>query len=151
MLTRLTSQKPISQIRGIRVGIVASCYNKDLTSRLLKHTEKTLHQSGVKTIRIVRVPGAYEIPLAVQTMARRHRCDVIIALGVVLAGKTSHADHIALAAAIHLQRISLDTRIPVIHQILTPRNLKEARARVTLRGMEAARAAIEMVRALRNL
>jgi 6,7-dimethyl-8-ribityllumazine synthase len=151
MLRKGKVQKKTAAPKGLKVAIVAACYNPSLTDALLRATVETLSKSGVHHPKIVRVPGSYEVPVVVAKLARSRRYEVIIALGVVLQGKTSHAEHITLSSTLNLQRLSLETGIPIIHQILTPRNLRDARARVRMRGVEAAQVAIEMAGIIRAL
>ncbi len=134
-----------------QIGIVAAQYNLPLVDSLLSYTVKALNQAGIHRIHITRTPGSYEIPVIIMTLAQSHKYDVIIALGVILQGKTSHANHIALASAIHLQQIAIETGVPVIHQILTPKNIRDALKRLRIRGVEAARAAIQMAEIMRCL
>lgn len=128
-----------------RFGIVVSRFNEEYTEALLQSALKELSAHRVS---IVRVPGAYEIPLQVQRLARSKKCDAVIALGVIWQGQTSHAGEIGRAVTDSLMRISLDTGIPVIHQVLGIKTEAEARARCMgkklNRGIEAAHAAIEM-------
>ena len=145
-------QKTSSKIsQRLRIAIVASKYNPELTDELLAHCLRTLGQQGVFDVQTVRVPGCYEIPVVVMHLARQKKFDALIALGVVIKGKTSHAGHITLASSIHLQKIAIETGIPVIHQILSPKNLRDARTRTALRGVEAALTAIEMAVQARRL
>lgn len=150
MIKTLPSVLPVSA-QKIRVAIVAARYNSSIADTLLDHTLRTLTRFGVRQVKTVRVPGSYEVPVVVAQLARFGKFHVIIALGVVLQGKTSHADHIAQACAVTLQQIMVETGVPVIHQILTPRNLRDARARVRLRGIEAAQTAIEMAVTMNNV
>jgi 6,7-dimethyl-8-ribityllumazine synthase len=135
----------------LRIGIVAATFNPDLVQTLLDHTVKTLRSKGTRTIEVIRVPGSYEIPLIAMKMAKARKYHVLIALGVVIQGKTSHADHISFASTLNLQRIGIETGIPVIHQILTPRNRRDALARVKIRGIEAAQVAIQMANVVKEL
>jgi 6,7-dimethyl-8-ribityllumazine synthase len=143
MLRKITkNSSKVSQ--RLRVAIVASKYNPELTDELLAHCLRSLNQQGVLDVETVRVPGCYEIPVMVSRLARSKKPDAIIALGVVIQGKTSHAEHITMASSINLQKIAIDTGIPVIHQILSPKNMHDGRDRVRLRGIEAAQTAVEM-------
>jgi 6,7-dimethyl-8-ribityllumazine synthase len=137
--------------RNLRIAIVASCYNAELVDTLLRHTLATLSENGVRSMKIARVPGSYEIPVVAAKLARSKKYHAIITLGVVLQGKTSHAEHITLACTIHLQKIAIETGVPVVHQILSPRNLKDARARVRIRGIEAAQTAIQMAHVIKEV
>ncbi|MBI4024992.1 MAG: 6,7-dimethyl-8-ribityllumazine synthase [Verrucomicrobia bacterium] len=151
MLIKRRTKTQARAPNDLRIAIVAARFNASLTDALLGSALETLSQAGVTRINTVRVPGSYEIPVVVMRLARSRRYHAIIALGVILQGRTSHAEHIAVACAIHLQRIAIETGVPVIHQVLTPRNVRDARARVRLRGVEAAQAALEMSRLMRAL
>lgn len=128
-----------------RIGIVVSRFNEEYTEALLQSALKELTAHSVS---IVRVPGAYEIPLQVQRLAKSKKFDVVIALGVIWQGQTSHAAEIGRAVTDALMRITLDTGVPIIHQVLGLKTDAEARARCVgkklNRGIEAAHAAIEM-------
>jgi 6,7-dimethyl-8-ribityllumazine synthase len=99
---------------------------------------------------VVRVPGAFEIPLQVQRLARRRRYAAVVALGVVWQGKTAHAQEVVRAVTDALMRIMLETDVPVIHQVLALRTESEARSRCfglkLNRGREAGEAALELAR-----
>lgn len=132
------------KLARMRFAVVTARFNPDLTDVLLQATRAELARCGVRRVDSLRVPGSYEVPTLVGLLARRKKYQAIVALGVILQGATLHAEHIGLAAAINLQRIAVETSVPVIHQILTPRNVADARRRVRLRGTEAAHAAVEM-------
>jgi 6,7-dimethyl-8-ribityllumazine synthase len=149
----LTKNKNRTKIfgKGLRIAIVAACYNENLMNVLLANTLKRLSETGVRNVTLVRVPGSYEIPVVAAKLARSGKYQAIIALGVILQGKTSHAKHIAQASCLHLQKIAVDTGVPVVHQILTPRNLADAKARVGIRGKEAAETAVAMASLMKSL
>lgn len=133
----------------LRVGIVAAAFNSDITDPMLDGAQKTLAAWGVreKNITVVRVPGSFEIPLAVSRLATSKKYHCIIALGCIIKGETKHDEYIASAVSNGLMRIMLDTGIPVGFGILTPNTLKQALARSrgeTNHGASAARAALEM-------
>ena len=136
--------------KKLRVGIVAASYNPELVDALLHATQTTLLRAGIRSLKVVRVPGSYEIAVAVAALARSRKFDVLLALGVVIQGKTSHAEHITLATTINLQCIAVETGVPVIHQILSPKNVRDAKARVRVRGAEAAISAIRMAEIMKN-
>jgi 6,7-dimethyl-8-ribityllumazine synthase len=136
---------------GARIAIVAARYNQVWVDRMLLVVKKTLARAGLKDPLTIRVPGSFEVPGVVARLARTKKYDAIIALGIILQGKTSHADHVAWASTVHLQQISVETGVPVIHQILTPQNKEDALKRLKLRGEEAALAALEMVCVVRQL
>lgn len=148
-LVPLQSRPPAEKrSRSARVAIVASLYNEDLVGGLLRacETELTAIDPGIG-IEVVRVPGAFEIPVAVARLARRGEADVLIALGVIIRGATAHADLIATSITHSLQSIAVETGIPVIHEVLLlSRAEAEERCHGTEinRGTEAARTAVSM-------
>ena len=131
-----------------RFALVVSEFNRDYTDALLASAWAALDGHDLK---VVRVPGAYEIPLQVQRLARTKRYAAIIALGVIWQGKTVHAQEILRAVTDALMRISLETDVPVLHQVLAVSTEAEARARCMggkrklNRGREAAEAALAVV------
>jgi len=129
-----------------RFGLVVSEYNRDYTDALLDSAQAVL--SGYE-LKIVRVPGAYEIPLQVQRLARTGRYAAIIALGLIWQGRTQHAQEISRAVTDALMRIMLETDVPVFHEVLTIKTETEARVRCfgkkLNRGREAAEAALKLV------
>lgn len=136
-------------MRKPRFGIVASRFNAEITDRLLENCLKTLRERGVgrSAVRVLRVPGAYEIPWAAQELARSRRFDAVICLGAVLKGGTPQNDYIADAVIHALQRIALETRTPCILGVIVPDTWKQAVARTRGeldRGRESALAALEM-------
>lgn len=141
---------------GPRIVIIASEYNPKYVQALINNTCKELYKIDQKcTIDLFGVPGAFEIPLAVSMVAQQKRHDVVIALGLVLRGDTSHADFIGQTVTQSLQQIALEHGIPVIHEVLVVANEDEARERCMgeqiNRGMEAARAALSMMRSMQSL
>ena len=133
-----------------KVAVVVSRFNEEVTSRLLASCLRTFAEQGWKDARlkIVRVPGGYELPWAVNELARSGRYAAVVALGCVLKGQTRQNDHIARSLVQSLHRISVDARVPVILGVLTPDDWKQAMARTRGaldRGKEAALAAVEMV------
>jgi 6,7-dimethyl-8-ribityllumazine synthase len=131
---------------SFRFALVVSEYNREYTDALLASAQAAFKDYEVK---IVRVPGAYEIPLQVQRLARTKRYDAIVALGVIWQGKTLHAQEILRAVTDALMRISLETDVPVMHHVLAVKTEAEARARCMgtklNRGREAAEAALALV------
>jgi 6,7-dimethyl-8-ribityllumazine synthase len=129
-----------------RFALVVSVFNHEYTDALLASAQAVLKGHETK---VVRVPGAYEIPLQVQRLARTKKYAAILALGVIWQGKTLHAQEILRAVTDALMRISLETDVPVIHEVLAVSSEAEARARcmgVKLnRGREAAEAALAVV------
>jgi 6,7-dimethyl-8-ribityllumazine synthase len=135
----------------LRIGIVAARYNERLVDGLLERVSGALRAAGVRerALSIVRVPGSNEVPVAVQMLARRRHPHVVIALGVLIRGGTIHYELIADSVAHALQRVSLDTGIPVINGVVAVENEAQARARCIgriNRGAEFAAAALAMAR-----
>ena len=136
-------------MRKPRIGVVVSRFNEAITGRLLESCLKTLGKHGVGpgSVRVVHVPGGFEIPWAAQELALSGRFDTVIALGCILKGQTPQNDFISSATYFHLQRISLETRVPCVTGILTPNTYSQARQRTRGemdRGAEAALAALVM-------
>ena len=133
-----------------RFALVVSVFNREYTDALLASAQTALKGHELK---IVRVPGAFEIPLQAQRLARSKRHDAIIALGLIWQGKTLHAQEILRAVTDALMRISLETDVPVIHEVVCVSNETEARTRcmgVKLnRGRDAAQAALALALAER--
>jgi 6,7-dimethyl-8-ribityllumazine synthase len=129
-----------------RFGLVVSEYNREYTDALLHAAEAVLAGHDLS---VVRVPGAFEIPLAVQRLARTKKYAAILALGVIWQGKTEHAREILRAVTDALMRIMLETDVPVMHHVLAVKNEAEARARCLgtklNRGTEAAEAALRLL------
>jgi len=136
-------------------AIVASQYNAEFVHGLVDHARRELEAISPNfSIQTYEVPGAFEIPLMVQEVAGRG-VDAIIALGVIIAGQTQHANLIAGAITTSLQQLSLTHRLPIIHEVLLVSNADQARVRCLEeeinRGTEAARVAAQMVQTLGSL
>lgn len=142
---------------GLRFGIVASRFNDFIVDRLLDAAVNTLAQAGADAddLDVVRVPGAFEIPLALKLMAAGDRYDGLLALGCVIRGETPHFDYVAGEASRGVTDVSLEYRIPVGFGILTVDTIEQARARSgsesNNKGAEAASAVIEMANLRRRL
>jgi 6,7-dimethyl-8-ribityllumazine synthase len=148
--------KPLS-VSGaaLRVGIVAARFNAALVDALVRRGTETLEAAGVPAgaIELVRVPGSHEIPWAAQRLAVTERFDVVIALGVLIAGDTNHHEMVGDAVAAALMRVALDTGVPVINGVVVVNNLAQAEARTIGahdRGAEFAAAALEMAALKKN-
>jgi len=150
--------------RGVRPGeatgtyaIVASEYNALYVDGLLRNAQRELRASGVRAIKVVRVPGAFEIPVVAAALARSHlpRLSAILSLGVVLQGETSHARLIGEAVSHALARLQMEQLIPVIHGVYHFDNPEQARVRCLgkshNRGVELARTALAMAAVMRGL
>jgi 6,7-dimethyl-8-ribityllumazine synthase len=141
-------------LSGARFGIVVSRFNSFVVESLLEGALDTLRRHGAeeKQIEIVRVPGAFEIPLAAQRMAKAKRYDAIIALGAVIRGGTPHFDYVAGECVKGLAGVSMGHDIPVAFGVLTVDTIEQAIERAGTKagnkGVEAALSAIEMVNLL---
>jgi 6,7-dimethyl-8-ribityllumazine synthase len=143
--------------RGLRFGIVAGQFNALIVDRLVDGAVTTLLKHGADQgdIVVVKVPGAYEIPLAVKKMAASRRYDALIALGCVIRGATPHFDYVAGGAATGIAAASLEHELPVGFGVLTVDSVEQALERAGTKagnkGVDAALAAIEMATVLRQL
>ncbi|MBD3646844.1 MAG: 6,7-dimethyl-8-ribityllumazine synthase [Pseudomonadales bacterium] len=140
-----------------RFTIVVARFNGYIVEGLLSGAIDTLTRHGVNenNITVVRVPGAYELPLVAKKVAEKGDADAIIALGTVIRGGTPHFEYVAGECAGGLARVSLETGIPVSFGVLTTENIEQAIERSGTKagnkGADAAMSALEMVSLLRNL
>lgn len=139
-----------------RYVIAMSRFNSFIVERLLDGALETLTAQGVDRdrISIVQVPGAWELPLAVQTLTRRQDIDAVIALGTVIRGETAHFDYVAGECVRGLNRVMLESAKPVTLGVLTVETVEQAEARSCPsdnKGAEAALAAMEMVSLIARL
>lgn len=130
-------------------GIAASRFNETLVDALVGRTVAELESMGVApgAIHVVRVPGAHEVPWAAQALAQSGRYDCVIGLGVLIGGDTNHHEMVGNSVSAALQRVSLDSRLPVINGVIVVNTLAQAEARTRgeiNRGAEFAQAAAEM-------
>ena len=142
------------QGKGRKIGIVVARFNSFISERLLEGAIDSLVRSGVATedIVVARVPGAYEIPLVAQRMARSGRHEAIICLGAVIRGATPHFDYVAGEVAKGTAQVMLDTSIPVLFGVLTTETIEQAIERSGTKagnkGSDVAIAALEMINLL---
>ena len=142
---------------GLRIGLVISRFNDFITARLVDGCMDALKRNGVSEdeVEAAYVPGAFEIPVVAQKMARSGSFDAVITLGAVIRGSTSHFDYVAGQVARGVSTASMETGIPIIFGVITTETIEQAieRAgtRLTNRGFEAGQAAIETVRVMQNL
>jgi 6,7-dimethyl-8-ribityllumazine synthase len=129
----------------MRLGIVASRFNEDLCAQLLQRARAEAAKLGMKDVVIESVPGALEIPLALQWMAQSGRFDCLVAVGCVVRGDTYHFEIVANESARGVMDVALECGIPVANGILTTDTEEQATARLD-KGAEAVRVAVEMAR-----
>jgi 6,7-dimethyl-8-ribityllumazine synthase len=142
---------------GFRVGIVAAKFNKQITSKLLDACVATLatHGVGNEDLEVVRVPGAFEIPLVARTMAKSGRFDAVICLGAVIRGDTPHFEYISAEVSRGIGQAAFDADVPIIFGVLTTETVAQAAERADPhrfnRGGDAAKSAIEMATVMRMI
>ncbi len=140
-----------------RYAIVAGRFNQFVVDSLVEGAIDALIRNGVSEdkIKVVRVPGAYEIPLTAQALAEKGDVDAIVALGAVIRGSTPHFDYVAGESAAGLSRVQLDTGVPCAFGVLTVEDIEQAIERAGTKagnkGAEAAMVAIEMVSVLKQI
>ncbi len=138
---------------GLRVGVVQARFNEGITNALAQACLDELAQLGVapEHVHHVTVPGALEVPAALQAMADSDRFDALIALGCVIRGETYHFELVCNESAAGVTRVGLDSGLPIANAILTTENLPQAVARQEEKGRDAAQVAIEMAHLLSGL
>ena len=137
-------------------AIVASQFNARYVKGLINHTIQELRAlAPAASILLEEVPGAFEIPIVVRELASKERADAIIAIGVILKGRTRHAENLSRSVTDALQRIAIDQGVPVINAVLSLDNEAQARERCLKnkinRGTEATRAAVEIADVMSEL
>ena len=137
----------------LRIGIVQARFNDQITQTLVQSCLAELEAMGVagKHIHHVTVPGALEVPVALNAMAQSNRFDALIALGCIIRGETYHFELVANESGAGVSRIALDHELPVANAILTVENEAQAWARAEEKGRDAARVAVEMANLLEDL
>jgi 6,7-dimethyl-8-ribityllumazine synthase len=131
---------------GLRIGIVQSRFNEPVCNGLVDACVEELERLGVvgEDVLLVTVPGALEIPLALQKLAESGQFDALIALGAVIRGETYHFELVSNESGSGISRIALDFNLPVANAVLTTENDEQALARMVEKGRDAARVAVEM-------
>ena len=143
--------------RGLRFGIVVSRFNDFITSNLLTGAMDVFSQYGVKEddLKVLKVPGAFELPQAARKLCSTGNFEAIICLGAVIRGETSHFDYICAEASRGVGQVGLEFNIPILFGVLTTENLEQAVARSgsgsSNKGRETALAAVEMASLYRKL
>lgn len=139
----------------LRIGVIVSRFNEFITEQLSRGALEVLEKHGCVhgDVTLVKVPGAWELPIAAKSLAQH--CDAIVALGAVVRGDTPHFDYVAGGAADGLQRVSLDTGVPIAFGVLTTDTLQQAMDRAGgksgNKGSEAAEVAIELANLVKQL
>jgi 6,7-dimethyl-8-ribityllumazine synthase len=142
---------------GCRFAIVVSRFNSFISDRLLAGALDGLerHGAGMEDVTVIWVPGSFEIPVTAKKAAASGKYDAIICLGALLRGDTPHFDHISAAVTREIGAVGLEADVPVIYGVLTCNTMEQAVDRAGLktgnRGFEAALAAIEMIRVMKQL
>ena len=139
--------------RKLYIGIVQARFNESITNALAQACKAELAALGVqdKHIDHVLVPGALEVPVALQAMAEKSQYDALIALGCIVRGETYHFELVANESGAGVSRVALDYQLPVANAILTTENMEQAIARQTDKGRDAARVAVEMANLLDDI
>ncbi|MCZ8292268.1 MAG: 6,7-dimethyl-8-ribityllumazine synthase [Hylemonella sp.] len=139
--------------RKLAIGIVQARFNESVTNALAQACRTELAALGVLTKNIdhVMVPGALEVPLALQALAEKNSYDALIALGCIIRGETYHFELVANESGAGVTRVALDYQLPIANAILTVENMDQAIARQTDKGRDAARVAVEMANLLEDI
>lgn len=149
----ITELEPNLAGHGLRVGLVMSRFNADVGEGLLSACADEFKRLGVAPadMEILTVPGALEIPLALQGMAGSGRFDALVALGSVIRGETYHFEIVSNESARGITEVQLKTGVPIANAVLTTEDDDQALVRMAQKGREAAQAAVEMVNLLKSL
>ena len=154
----MTAITPDLKGAGLRVGIAWSRFNEEIVRELLTACDRQLVELGVaaEDIDVVSVPGALELPLALQAMAleRRgfaHRYDALVALGAIVRGETYHLEIVANESARGIVEVQLETGVPIANAVLTTNDEAQAKERASIKGAEAARVAVEMANLMKTI
>ena len=133
----------------MRLGVAASRFNETLASKLLERAQQEARKLGAECV-VVSVPGALEIPVALQWLAQTGRFDALVAVGLVIRGETYHFEIVANESARGVMEVALECGLPIANGILTTEDEAQAEARLE-KGAEAVRVAVEMAKLRRRL
>ena len=142
---------------SVKIAIVASRFNSFIVDRLYEGALKTLNSNGInnEAITVVKVPGAFEIPVTVQALLDRNEFDAVITLGAIIRGETPHFDFISNECTRGIGQLAINSGVPVIFGVLTVDNSEQAMDRAgdeeSNKGSEAAAAALEMIGVLEKI
>lgn len=139
--------------KKLSIGIVQARFNESVTNALAQACKQELLSLGVeeKNITHVLVPGALEVPCALQALAESEKFDALVALGCIIRGETYHFELVANESGSAVTRLALDYQLPIANAILTTENLVQAQQRQDEKGRDAARVAVEMANLLNEL
>lgn len=139
--------------KKLSIGIVQARFNESVTNALAQACKQELLSLGVeeKNITHVLVPGALEVPCALQALAESEKFDALVALGCIIRGETYHFELVANESGSAVTRLALDYQLPIANAILTTENLVQAQQRQDEKGRDAARVAVEMANLLNGL
>jgi 6,7-dimethyl-8-ribityllumazine synthase len=139
--------------KDLVIGIVQARFNESITNTLAESCRAELLKLGVadKDIDHVKVPGALEVPVALQAMAEKGGYDALVAIGCVIRGETYHFELVCNEAAAGVTRVALDYHLPIANAVITTENEAQALARQVEKGVDAARVAVEMANLLEEL
>ncbi len=153
-----SAARDLIQRPGVRIGVAISRFHEDLTGAMLRSAEAELRAAGMEEdgLRVVWVPGAFELPIVARRLARREDVDAVLCFGLVLTGETTHDHWVAMGATQGITQAALETDTPIHFGVLTCQNLDQAKARalpseeggVEDKGREVARAALVTLAAL---
>ncbi len=148
MLEAIQRIEPVLDGKGLKIGVVMSRFNEPVCHGLRDACLSELARLGVdgKDVVLATVPGALEIPLMLQTMAKSGRFDALVALGAVIRGETYHFELVSNESGAGITRVGLDHDIVVANAVLTTETDEQAEVRMTEKGSDAARVAVEMAR-----
>lgn len=143
--------------KGLKIGIVAARFNEFIVSKLISGAEDALVRHGVSSddVELAWVPGAFEIPMIAQKMARSGKYDAVLCLGAVIKGSTSHYDYVCAEVSKGVAAVGLDTGVPTLFGVLTTDNIEQAIERAGTKagnkGYDVACSAIEMANLVKKL
>lgn len=150
----MTSHEGSPHGEGLHVGIAVATWNQTITERLFEGAQKRCAELGVEQITVLTVPGALELPLATQALAKQG-CDAVVAIGAVVRGETDHYDIVVRESAAGISKVALDAGIPVANAILAVHDFSQAIDRSgedeANKGHQAVDAAVSFARALADL
>ena len=149
----LTATRTNMDGSALRIGVVQARFNPDITNALAKACKEELLVLKVPAgnIQHIQVPGALEVPVALQALAQTQQFDALIALGCIIRGETYHFELVANESGSAITQLALDHGLPIANAILTTENLPQAVARQTDKGRDAARVAVEMALLMKSL